>query len=1033
MSSDAEECKKKLLEAKGEPPQKFEPKYCEEGWYEWWETQGFFKAHNGTDKEKFVMMIPPPNVTGSLHIGHALTDSIEDCLTRWHRMSGREALWVPGVDHAGIATQVVVEKLIMKETGQTRHDLGRDAFLERVWEWKERYGGRIFNQMRRLGVSVDWDRAVFTMDDKCSAAVKEAFIRMVDSGKIFRSTRLINWDCVLNTAVSNIEIDYIELEKRKRLDLPGYDKPVLFGAIWEFAYKLVGSDEEICIATTRPETMLGDTAIAVHPNDPKNNHYIGKKVKHPFLDREIPIIGDEVLVKIGFGTGAVKITPSHSPEDYECGKRHNLEFINILNDNGTINENGGEFAGMHRWAVREKIIIRLKELGLFKSVKDNKMSLGICSRSKDVLEPLIKPQWFVECREMAEKAAEAVKSGEMEIFPKMFEANWYRWMEATTDWCISRQLWWGHRVPAYLVFIKGQPEPDPLDGSHWIAAHDEQDAKERAAKKFGVSVDDVERVEQDPDVLDTWFSSALFPFSTMGWPNDTPDMADFFPGSLLETGWDILFFWVAKMVFLSQELTGKIPFKHVFLHAMVRDAEGQKMSKQVGNVIDPIDVIEGATLEHLAEGLRSGNLDAAKVADGIKMQKKVYGPTKGIPECGTDAMRFGLCNYTAQGRSINLNIRTVLSYRHFCDKLWNIVRFAALSIPSDFVPKDTLMTEAEEDIDKWILSTLAQHVKDVNTNIALYNFSSATDSVIHWWRSCLADVYLEAIKPRTKGDDAATKDRAAHVLHTCLDVGLRALHPFMPFVTEELWQRLARRKNDEVSIMISPYPSIEETAVWKNEKLEEEMNWILDVCQKTRSTKSAYNITRKQDPAISYAVSSEDKKSVLERWTSIICPLVYASEVRVALSANVETKGCALQIVDETCQVLVRLAGLGLDYAGELQKLRKEKRKKQREASALETARAADSYSKKPEEVQQKEAAQLESLQKELELVESGLGDFLRLMQEDGLNIPDEVVTPEPPKKEKKKGGESKKDSKKEKKKAAKAKEEEKKKEEKKQ
>lgn len=949
------------------------------------------------------MMIPPPNVTGCLHIGHALTNSIEDCLARWHRMVGHEVLWLPGTDHAGIATQVAVEKRLMKTENKSRHDVGREEFLKRVWDWKSQFGGTICNQLRRLGVSVDWSREAFTMDERCSAAVQEAFVRMADSGKIFRSTRLINWDCILNTAVSNIEVDYIELDKRKRLDMPGYDKPVLFGAIWEFAYKLVGSDEEIVVATTRPETMLGDTAIAVHPQDPNNNHFIGKKAKHPFLDREIPIIGDEVLVKIGFGTGAVKITPSHSPEDYECGKRHNLQFINIMNDDGTINENGGEFAGMHRWAVREKIIIRLKELGLFKEVKDNKMSLGVCSRSQDVLEPLIKPQWFVDCTEMAAKATEAVKKGDLEIFPKMFEINWFRWMENTSDWCVSRQLWWGHRIPAYLVHLKGQPEPDAQDPNNWVVGRNEQDVRQRAAKKFNVSEDDIVKLEQDPDVLDTWFSSALFPFSTLGWPNETPDFKDFFPNSMLETGWDILFFWVAKMVFMSQELTGQLPFKHVFLHAMVRDAEGSKMSKSLGNVIDPLDVIEGATLEHLAQTLRDGNLDAKKVEDGIKLQKKVYGPTKGIPECGTDAMRFGLCNYTAQGRNINLNVRTVLSYRHFCDKLWNIIRFAALSIPENFVPGDTLPLGAEEGIDKWILSTLAQHVKDVNTFIPQYNFSSATDSVINWWRSCLADVYLEAIKPRTKGNDEASKLRAAHVLHTCLDVGLRVLHPFMPFVTEELWQRLARRKGDAVSIMVAPYPTEEATKSWKDAKLEEEVTWVLDVCQKTRSAKASYNITRKQDPEIIYVVNTPSRKDLLEKWTSVMCPLVYAGKVTVAVEgdASTDTKGCALQIVDENCKVLVRLAGLGLDYASELQKLRKEKRRKQREVDSLKTAQAQESYAKKPQDVKDKETEQLQSLENELVMVESGLADFLRLLQEEGSPVPEEVITPEVPKKAK--------------------------------
>lgn len=516
--------------------------------------------------------------------------------------------------------QVVVESRLHKATGQTRHDLGREAFLKKVWEWKETSGGNIFNQMKRLAISADWDRVAFTMDDRCSAAVKEAFIRMSKSGKIFRATRMINWDCVLNTAVSNIEVDYVELDKKKRLDMPGYDKPVLFGAIWEFAYRVVGSNEEVVVATTRPETMLGDTAVAVHPDDARYKHLIGKTVQHPFCKRELPIIADPVLVQMGVGTGAVKITPSHDPNDFECGKRHNLAFINILNDNGTVNQEGGEFAGMHRWAVREKLVIRLKELGLYRDCKDHKMSLGMCSRSKDVIEFLVKPQWFVDCKEMAAKASEAVRSGELKIHPSSFEITWQRWMENTGDWCISRQLWWGHRIPAYLVHIKGRPAPDATDAGAWVVADGEDAARKEAAAKFGVAEADIERLEQDPDVLDTWFSSALFPFSTLGWPNNTADMKAFYPGTLLETGWDILFFWVAKMVFFAQELTGQLPFKHVFLHAMVRDAEGNKMSKQVGNVIDPIDVIEGATLEALADGLRKGNLDPAKVEAGIKVR-----------------------------------------------------------------------------------------------------------------------------------------------------------------------------------------------------------------------------------------------------------------------------------------------------------------------------------------------------------------------------------------------------------------------------
>lgn len=947
-------------------------------------------------------MIPPPNVTGSLHLGHGLTNAIEDCLVRWHRMRGFETLWLPGVDHAGIATQVVVEKLLKKETGQSRHDLGRENFLKKVWEWKERSGGIITKQMHRLGISVDWTREAFTMDDKCSAAVKEAFIRMSNSGKIFRATRLINWDCTLNTAVSNIEIDYIELKKRTRLEMPGFKETVLFGAIWEFAYPVKDSKEQIIIATTRPETMLGDTAVAVHPDDPRFKHLIGKTVVHPFCKRELPIIADPILVKMGLGTGAVKITPAHDHNDYECGKRHNLRFLNILNDDGTINAEGGEFAGMHRWEVRKQIIIRLKELHLFREVKDHEMTLGICSRSKDVLEPLIKPQWFVDCREMARKATEAVQTGELEIYPKYFEADWYRWMENTEDWCISRQLWWGHRIPAYLIHLKDRPEPDPNDAQWWITANDEAEARKLACDKFQVKPEDVIRIVQDPDVLDTWFSSALFPFSTLGWPNETPDFKAFYPGSVLETGWDILFFWVAKMVFFGQELTGQLPFKHVFLHAMVRDAEGNKMSKSLGNVIDPLDIMDGASLEKLHDTLRHGNLDAQKVDEGIRLQKKMYGPTNGIPECGADGMRFALCHYTGQGRNINMSVKLVQTKRFFCDKLWNIVRFAALSIPSTFTPIDDLSTLKGEDlIDRWILSTLARCTEELNANLRGYNFFQATDALESWWRDCLADVYLEAIKPRTKGTDEASKLRASHVLHTCLDLGLKLTHPFMPFVTEELWQRLPRRKGDPESIMISAFPTAESTSHWRNIALEQEASWILQVSGRTRSAKDSYRVTRKQDPAITYVLASQEKLAVIQAWLPAMLPLVYSSTASCVLQGQADTKGCAMQVVDDNCQVLVRLAGLGLDYGQELQKLRKEVRQKVRIIASLEAQMENPSYAKRPQEVKDKETAQLNSLKAEVQLTQLGINDFTRLLADEGLPIPDEVVTPEVVKKKK--------------------------------
>ena len=590
----------------GEMPKGYSPQAVEAAWYEWWEASGYFKADEDPSKEPFVMVIPPPNVTGSLHIGHALTNSIQDTIIRWRRMSGYSALWVPGTDHAGIATQTVVEKKIHREMGKTRHDLGREGFLEEVWKYVDDYGHRITNQLRRLGSSLDWSKSVFTMDSVRSNAVNEAFVKMHDMGLIYRDNRLVNWCCKLKTAVSDIEVDYIDVPKRMGISVPGYDEPVEFGAITSFAYPYEDGTGEIVVATTRPETMFGDTAVAVHPDDERYKPVIGKYLVHPVNGRRIPVIADAELVDPEFGTGAVKITPAHDPNDFATGKRHNLEFINILDDNGCLNTNGtGQFAGQRRFDARVSIVEFLKEKGLFRGVEDNEMRLGICSRSKDVIEPVLKPQWWVSCEDMAAKACDAVRSKELEIIPAEYESTWFRWMENIRDWCISRQLWWGHRIPAYYIAFEDEAESGAPGApseimTNWVIGRNEEEALQRAQEKYpGRKFS----LHQDEDVLDTWFSSGLFPFSVFGWPSDSIDLGRFFPGALLETGHDILFFWVARMVMMSQTLTGKLPFKQVYLHSLVRDAHGRKMSKSLGNVIDPIAVIEGITLEDLHKTL----------------------------------------------------------------------------------------------------------------------------------------------------------------------------------------------------------------------------------------------------------------------------------------------------------------------------------------------------------------------------------------------------------------------------------------------
>lgn len=504
------------------------------------------------------MVIPPPNVTGSLHLGHAITVAIEDAVTRWHRMNGKTTLWVPGCDHAGIATQVVVEKKLWREEQKTRHDLGREKFLEKIWEWRNEKGSRIYEQFRSMGVSVDWSRTYFTMDKNMSRAVVEAFVRMYEDGTIYRSSRLVNWSCTLRSAISDIEVDKVEIPGRTFLSIPGYDEKVEFGVLVSFAYKVENSDEEIIVATTRVETMLGDTAIAVHPNDKRYTHLHGKYCVHPFTSRRLPIITDD-FVETEFGTGAVKITPAHDPNDYEVGKRNNLPFITIFDDDGVIVGDYGQFTGIKRFQCRKEILIALKEKGLYKETTDNPMVVPICSRSKDVVEPIIKPQWYVKCDEMAAKATEAVTSGELKLIPDMHNKIWFHWMGGIRDWCISRQLWWGHRIPAYLV--KFNDPKRQADGSDvWVVGRTEEEARKNAAKKFNLPETEFQ-LTQDEDVLDTWFSSALVTFASFGWPDKTPDLAQFYPNHLLETGHDILFFWVARMVFFGQKLMGDLPFK----------------------------------------------------------------------------------------------------------------------------------------------------------------------------------------------------------------------------------------------------------------------------------------------------------------------------------------------------------------------------------------------------------------------------------------------------------------------------------------
>nr|XP_027210399.1 valine--tRNA ligase-like isoform X1 [Penaeus vannamei] len=967
-------------------PAQYSPKYVEAAWNAWWKKEGFFKPEYGRNlnepnpKGSFVMVIPPPNVTGTLHLGHALTNSIEDAICRWHRMKGYTTLWVPGCDHAGIATQVAVEKKVKREEGKTRHDLGREEFIKRVWQWKNEKGDRIYQQMEEMGSSLDWDRATFTMDAGPQEAVKEAFVRMHEDGTIYRSNRLVNWSCTLKSAISDIEVEKKELPGRTEMIVPGYTDKVEFGVLVSFAYPVEDSDEKIIVATTRIETMLGDTAVAVHPKDERYKHLHGKMVIHPFTNRKLPILQDD-FVEMEFGTGAVKITPAHDPNDYEVGKRHNLPFLTIFTDDGFIVDGYGQFAGMKRFDARKAVLEALKEKGLYIETKDNPMVVPVCSRSKDIIEPMIKPQWYVKCLDMAAKAVEAVKSGELEIIPKMHEKTWFHWMEEMRDWCISRQLWWGHQIPAYFVEIEGSTSPLEDKDDYWVSGRSEEEARQKAAKKFNVPAEKI-KLTQDPDVLDTWFSSGLFPFSVFGWPKQTRDMELFYPNSLLETGHDILFFWVARMVFFGQKLLGKLPFKQVYLHAMLRDAHGRKMSKSLGNVIDPVDVILGITLKELNSKLEeNSNLDPREIEKAKEGQKRDY--PQGIPECGTDALRFALCAYTAQGRDINLDVLRVNGYRNFCNKLWNATKFALMNLGKDFKPHESLKTLQEMGnslsmVDKWMLHQLSVAVKECNAAFKEFNFPRATTALYNLWWYQLCDVYLECLKPVMYSDNEDAKNLSRNVLYTALHVGLTLISPFMPFLSEELFQRLPpRTANQPPSICVTPYPEAEEYDIFFDEKVDEKFKFGQKVIGEVRSAKAKYDIPNKTRIELTIQSENEDNRATLE---SLIQDIATLSVSDVKISTE-KPKGSVPTPVTADTVAWMKLQGL-VNLGKCQEKIQKRIQDAEEKLKALQVEMAKPGYEKVPEEVQARNNTKKLDLEAELEQSKDAITKILAMETE---------------------------------------------------
>ena len=860
----------------------YSPLEFEQQIYTWWESSGFFRAQDTSDKPPYCIVIPPPNVTGALHMGHALTNTIQDILVRWRRMQGHNTLWLPGTDHAGIATQAVVERGLRRE-GTTRHELGREKFLERVWEWKEKYGDRITTQLRRLGSSLDWERERFTMDEGLTRAVLETFVRLYEEKLIYRDRRLINWCTSCRTALSNLEVEHESHE----------------GKFWHLSYPVVDAagaptDEAIEVATTRPETLLGDTAVAVHP-DPEGElrarllkleaehcktpqeqaerdeavanlraildgdrlaelkrlaGLIGRRVLLPLTGRTIPVVGD-VHADPAFGTGAVKITPGHDFNDFEVGRRHGLEVINILNPDGTLNENAGKFAGLTVPASRAAVEQALAEGGYLVKVVEHSLEMGHCSRCDTVVEPFLSLQWFVKVAPLAESAMEAVRSGKTQIIPPMWEKVYFHWMENLEDWCISRQLWWGHQIPAWFC-----------EHGHVTVARTTPDACAECGSA---------NLTRDPDVLDTWFSSALWPFSTLGWPDKTPQLATFYPNSVMETGFDILFFWVARMLMMGTHLIGEVPFEKVFLHALVRDAEGRKMSKSLGNTLDPLDVIDGITLEDLLKKVEAGLPPESERED--RRRRILDGVSKKYPEGievhGTDALRFTLAVLAAQGRDIKLDIARISGFRAFCNKIWQAIGGVVLPhLPQDPTPVTDPTGLALPD--RWILSRLAQTVNAVNPALEEFRLNDAAMGIYQFVWHEVCDWYLEMSKGALWGKAGEPRqEETSRVLLTVIETSLRLLHPFMPFLTEKLWQELPRRAGDPAAIMIAAYPKAGDFAV--DEAAERDMAQLQEIISAVRTIRGENNLPPSVELSLRLHMTDADAAARIAGLSDYLC------------------------------------------------------------------------------------------------------------------------------------------------------------------
>ncbi|HJF73030.1 MAG TPA: valine--tRNA ligase [Gallibacterium anatis] len=936
---------------KFEMEDRFDPSAVEQALYKHWEEQGYFKPNENPNAPSYCIAIPPPNVTGSLHMGHAFQQTLMDTLIRYHRMQGDNTLWQAGTDHAGIATQMVVERKIAAEEGKTRHDYGREAFIEKIWDWKAYSGGTISQQMRRLGNSIDWERERFTMDDGLSDAVKEVFVRLHEEGLIYRGKRLVNWDPKLHTAISDLEVENKESK----------------GSLWHFRYPLANGEKTadgkdyLVVATTRPETMLGDTAVAVHPEDERYQSLIGKTVILPLANREIPIIADDYVDR-EFGTGVVKITPAHDFNDYEVGKRHQLPMVNVMTLNADIRDEAEiigvdnkplanyvaeipeKYRGMERFAARKQIVADFEALGLLEEIKPHDLKVPYGDRGGVPIEPMLTDQWYVSVKPLAEVAIKAVEDGEIQFVPKQYENLYFSWMRDIQDWCISRQLWWGHRIPAWY----------DEQGNIYVARNEAE-----VRQKYQLS-DDI-KLKQDEDVLDTWFSSGLWTFSTLGWPNNTKDLQMFHPTNVLITGFDIIFFWVARMIMFTMHFikdeNGKpqVPFRTVYVTGLVRDENGAKMSKSKGNVIDPLDMIDGIDLESLV-AKRTGNMMQPQLAAKIEKATRKEFP-EGIVAHGTDALRFTLAALASTGRDINWDMKRLEGYRNFCNKLWNASRFALMNING----KDCGYGDNKEMelslADRWILAEFNQTVKTFRQALDQYRFDIAATTLYEFIWNQFCDWYLELTKPVLNNGSEIQQRGTRHTLITVLEQILRLAHPIIPFITEEIWQKVKGLVNiDADTIMLQPFPQFDANLV--DEQAINEINWIKELIVNVRNIRSEMNIAPSKALDVLLRHLTEDEINCLNNNLSLIKTMAKLESINI-LSSDEEAPLAVTKLLGNA-ELLIPMAGF-IDKQAELARLTKELNKLQQEVQRIENKLNNENFvAKAPEAVIAKEREKMQ-------------------------------------------------------------------------